>query len=309
MNSSAIMWAVPFYLFMIALELFVSWIKNRKLYSLSETVSNISCGVVQQVGDAVLNLVAIPIYIYVNKELSLIQFSSNLFTFVLLFVYKDFVYYWTHRLVHSSKLWAIHLVHHQPKTFNFSVGLRMPLFHYVIDFIPMMLAAILGFSVQEYIFVSVIFASVQLFNHTTLFKKEIPIVSKLFVTPSFHRVHHAKNDPYVNKNFSAVICLWDKIFNTYQKELECTPVEFGVKKESEYGLNPVMANFVYWGKGLEETNRRLFLIKSLMLLIPALVFIATAKFMPIYLSSFLALVILFLYSITQVLWERFQGNF
>ena len=296
-NSNAILWAVPFYLFMIALELIFSLYKNKKLYDLSEAISNISCGIVQQVGDAVLNLLVIPIYIYFYETLSIVQLDSSLSTFVFLFLYKDFVYYWSHRLTHTTSLWSIHLVHHQPKYYNYSVGLRMPLLHYIIDFIPMIFAAILGFDVESFILVSVFFASIQLFSHTKFIKKEIPILSWFFVTPSFHRVHHAKNKIYLNKNFSAVICIWDKLFGTYQKELEAQPVEFGVLKENEYTLNPLMANFVYWSqKPIRTLNKKSFITNSLLLMIPAVIFIAFAKNVSLFASITISIVLLYLYS-------------
>lgn len=306
MNSNAILWAVPFYIFMIALEFFLSWMKNKKLYDLSETVSNISCGVVQQISDAVLNLLVIPIYILIHKFFGVFKLESSLETFLLLFLYKDFVYYWTHRITHSTRLWSIHLVHHQPKYYNYSVGLRMPLFHYIIDFIPMMIAAIIGFSVESFIFVSVFFASVQLFSHTTFIKREIPIFSWFFVTPSFHRVHHAKNEPYINKNFSAVICIWDKLFGTYQRELDAVPVKFGVIKQTEYILNPVMANLTFWQQIPKNIKYNIW--PQIVILFPSVIFIALAKKIPIELSSIISLVLILIYFYSDILRNRLKSN-
>lgn len=298
MNSNAILWAVPFYLLVIALELIISLIQNKKLYDKVEFISNVSCGIVQQIGDAVMNLLMIPIYIYFYENFAIAKLDSNLTIFIFLLLYKDFIYYWTHRLTHHSPLWSIHLVHHQPKYFNFSVGLRMPLFHYIIDFIPMMVAAILGFNVQTYILTSVVFASVQIFNHTTYIKNEIPIFSWFFSTPSFHRVHHATNSIYLNKNFGALLSIWDRLFDTYQKELLSDPVIFGVTNEKDYNLNPVEANFIYWKKDARNVSDvKSYIINNLVLLGPALLFIAFAKNIPMFMNAVLAILLLSLYFI------------
>lgn len=247
LDSTIIIWAVPFYLFMIGLEILVSYLEKKKVYDKKEAISNMACGVVQQTFDAAFNLLLIPFYVFINKNYAIFNIESSLYVIVLFFILKDFMYYWVHRFSHKIPFfWGIHLVHHQPKVYNFSVGLRAPLLHNIVDVFPLMLFALLGFPIEVFVPVSVIWISLQILTHTTYIKKEIPLFSKIFVTPSHHRVHHGKNQVYLDKNFSAVFSFWDRLFNSYQKELTEHPVEFGVLNEKEYTLDPIGANFIYW---------------------------------------------------------------
>lgn len=269
LSSSVIMWAVPFYLFMITLEVVVSALQKKANYNWPEMLSNMACGVVQQIGDAAVNLLLIPLYILVQQSFGLINFGESFAIFILFFIIKDFMYYWVHRAGHeNSFLWGIHLVHHQPKFYNYSVGLRMPLFHHIVDIFPMMAAALLGFTIEVYVVVSVIWASLQILTHTNYIKNEIPLISKIFVTPSHHRVHHGRNDPYINKNYGGIFSLWDRMFGTYQKELIDNPVEYGVV-ESDYTLDPIESNLIYWRKLTKKAidNKKFILLSSSLILI------------------------------------------
>lgn len=281
---------------MILLELLISSIKNMKLYDKKEAISNIACGVVQQVGDAAINLLLIPFYLYLQSHYGVFKLESSLILILAFFVAKDFAYYWIHRLGHENRfLWGIHLVHHQPKVYNYSVGLRMPLFHHVVDIFPFMLFALIGIPLEVFVPVSIIWASLQILTHTTFIKKEIPLFSRIFVTPSHHRVHHGKNDIYIDKNYGGIFSFWDRAFGTYQKELDEVPVEYGVLDEQQYTLDPIAANFVYW-----KTFKNLFqasYISSMRLLIVILTgsfFVLNAKTLSVmqaFVQSFLLIVI------------------
>ena len=139
----------------------------------------------------------------------------------------------------NSFFWANHVVHHRPQVFNFSVGLRSPIFHLVFSFFIHLPAAFLGFSPETYIGVFIFHTSYQLLNHTHFLKTPPLFIEKIFVTPSHHRVHHGRNHHYVNKNFGAVFSFWDIIFKTYQKENE--KILYGVKS-GELDLNPLTSN-------------------------------------------------------------------
>ena len=128
------------------------------------------------------------------------------------------------------------------------------MFHYIFDIFQMAIIAIIGFHIENFVFVSVMWASVQILSHTTFLKKEIPILSLIFVTPSHHRVHHGDNQIYRNKNFAGIFSFWDKIFGSYQPELEREPVQFGVDEEN-YCANPIRANMLYWGHIFNQSKK------------------------------------------------------
>jgi alkylglycerol monooxygenase len=289
------MWAVPFYAGMILLEVLVSYWQKRKLYNWPEMISNLACGVVQQIGDAVINLLIIPIYLMVYDQFAILELEVTLPIMLIFLVFKDFTYYWVHRWGHETSLWAIHLVHHQPKTYNFSVGLRMPLLHHVIDLWPMLLAALIGFPLEVFIPVTVIWASLQILSHTSYIKNEIPLFSKVFVTPSHHRVHHGKNGPYLDKNYGGIFSFWDRWFGTYQKECKSIPVEYGVLNEDQYTLNPVASNFVYWKNFKGILSARSFMVNMLLMTVAGALFILIAKYIPILIASLLGVGILYLF--------------
>lgn len=293
-DTSVILWAVPFYLTVILIEFFTSFIQNKNIYNKKEFLSNICVGVVQQVSDASVNLILIPFYIFLNRS-SIFDLEASIFLAGSFFVLKDFMYYWTHRLSHhNSFIWSIHLVHHQPKYYNFSTGLRMPLFHYIVDIVPFCISALIGVPIETFVIVSVIWASMQILTHTRYIKREIKYFSLVFVTPSFHRVHHGKNLPYKNKNFGGVFSFWDKMFKTYQTELSKTPVIYGVS-EQEYSLDPVGANFI----GLKNINlefQRVHVstINALIIVFGGVFFIFNAKQLSVlqaFVQAFLLLMI------------------
>lgn len=296
-SSSIILWAVPFYAGVISLELIFSFfISKENKYDLNETISNIATGVVQQIGDAAVNLLLIPLYVFINKNYSIYNLPTNISIFILFFILKDFMYYWVHRAGHeNSFLWGIHLIHHQPKKYNYSVGLRMPLLHHIVDILPMMLAALLGFSIEVFVIVSVIWASLQILTHTTYIKNEIPIISKILVTPSHHRVHHGMNHPYINKNYGGIFSFWDRMFDTYQKELNDVPVQYGVK-EKDYCLDPIEANFIYFRDRKNKLSvQKGFKSLCLSLIVIGAVFVSISKKLPINIAFGCSLILIILF--------------
>ncbi len=235
--------SIPFYFFIGAVLAEFSFSRSLKIhtYPWKETLSNISHGLLQLVFNIILKGPLLFVYGFCYEHFSLFNLSSSFFEIVTLLFLIDFIYYWFHRLSHeNSFFWANHIIHHQPKTFNFSVGLRPPLFNEIFSFFIHLPAAFLGFSPETYVIVFISHTSYQLINHTNFFKKPFPFFKWIFVTPSHHRVHHGQNDHYINKNFGALFSFWDVLFKTYQCEDE--KVIYGVKNDVCEDLNPVTSN-------------------------------------------------------------------
>ena len=257
--------SIPFYFFIGALLAEFSFSRSLKIYSYpwKETVSNISHGLVQLVFNIILKGPLIFIYGFCYEHLSLFKLSSSFIEVAALLLLIDFIYYWFHRFSHgNSFFWANHIIHHQPKTFNFSVGLRPPLFNEIFSFWIHLPAAFLGFSPETYVIVFISHTSYQLINHTNFFKRPFPYLKWILVTPSHHRVHHGQNDHYINKNFGALFSFWDVLFKTYQCEDE--KVVYGVKGENCEDLNPITSSLIpiFHYFGIKRTFERPFWLES-----------------------------------------------
>jgi len=160
---------------------------------------------------------------------------------LLAFVMWDFCFYWLHRLHHYFKiLWGVHSVHHEGEHFSLSLGIRNSWYSSITSFPFFIIMALIGIPVDIFVAVSSIHYFIQFYNHNHLVKNS-GWLEYVVVTPSHHRVHHGKNTPYLNKNFSGTFVIWDKIFKTFQNELEDIPVAFGIN-DAPISNNPIVIN-------------------------------------------------------------------
>lgn len=144
------------------------------------------------------------------------------------FIGWDLCFYWMHRLHHTLPVfWAVHVVHHQGEHFNLSLGIRNSWYSSLTNFPFIAILAVLGVPLEIFVVVSSIHYSVQFYNHNGLVNKS-GILDKFMVTPSNHRVHHGIDERYVNRNFGGTLLIWDKLFGTYQPELDGVPMQYGV---------------------------------------------------------------------------------
>lgn len=150
----------------------------------------------------------------------------------------DFCFYWSHRFHHKyPALWAVHVVHHEGEHFNLSLGVRNSWYSSVTSFPFFFVLTLVGLPLQIFVIVSGIHYFVQFYNHNHFIKKS-GWLEYIMVTPSHHRVHHGKNDVYIDKNFGGTFVFWDKLFKSFQKEKEDVQVQFGVNDPSS------TANFI-----------------------------------------------------------------
>ncbi len=144
------------------------------------------------------------------------------------FIGWDLCFYWMHRMHHTLPLlWAVHVVHHQGEHFNLSLGIRNSWYSSLSNFPFVAILAVLGVPLEIFVVVSSIHYSVQFYNHNGLVGKS-GFLDKIMVTPSNHRVHHGTDQRYINRNFGGTLLLWDKLFGTFQPELDGVPMRYGV---------------------------------------------------------------------------------
>ena len=166
----------------------------------------------------------------------IISFSNVVVYWVLLIILEDFLYYWLHRFDHEIRLfWAVHVTHHSSEYLNFTVGFRSSVFQPLYRFFYFIPLALLGFSPIDIAF---IYSATQIWGilvHTKLIRK-MGWLEYFLVTPSHHRVHHASNPKYLDKNMGMFLIIWDKMFGTFQAELaesEYEPIRYGLTKPVE----------------------------------------------------------------------------
>ncbi|SFC05297.1 sterol desaturase family protein [Pseudoalteromonas denitrificans] len=243
--TEEIMYTLPFYLGPLFLLASINFFRKQKNYRLNDTLTNASIALGNLGLSFIFLLAVVAVYSLVYSEYKFFDLDqSDPLTYVLAFLLYDFLYYWNHRFHHMIGLfWADHLVHHTAENFNFGVSIRISYFTELtmwMTFIPM---AFLGISLEVFLIASYAQIVWAFCIHTKWFKST-PIADKLLNTPSLHRVHHARNTKYIDKNFGGIFIIWDRLFGTYQTELNDNPVTFGVR-ESFPSFSPLIINSYY----------------------------------------------------------------
>jgi len=226
--------AIPFFFVLILVELAVARSRKLQPYRFLDVVVNLASGTGQQVAAIFLagGLLAIYAWLYDHARLFSLP-QSSLWTWLLTFLLVDFKYYWWHRLSHEvNVLWAAHVVHHSSEDYNLAVALRQSVTT-LLTTLPFALPlAILGVPPLVFVTLEAFSTLYQFWIHTELIDK-LGWFETIFNTPAQHRVHHAVNPRYLDKNYAATLCIWDRLFGTFEEETE-PPV---------YGLVHPLAKF------------------------------------------------------------------
>ena len=234
--------AVPFFLLAILVELIYGWAIKKNTYRINDTVSSLFMGSLRGTSGILKIGIGGTIFYIIETEFSLWRMDdTNILTWVFAFVAYDFFYYWFHRISHERQIfWASHVAHHQSEEYNLSTALRQTGTGFLITWVFYIPLFVIG--VPSYVFVSV--ASINLIYQFWVHTKHIGklgFYELIFVTPSNHRVHHAINDEYVDKNYGGVFIIWDRLFGTFQEELEDEECVYGIRGPIKT-FNPVWAN-------------------------------------------------------------------
>lgn len=187
-----------------------------------------------------------------------------------LFVLEDFAFYIEHRVDHYSRVfWAVHLTHHSSEEFNLTTGFRSSVFQPVYRFIYFIPIALLGFQPADIVFMYSVTQTYGILVHTQYIRKMPKWFEAIFVTPSHHRVHHASNIRYLDKNMGMCLIIWDRMFGTFQEELDEDPVKYGLTKQPENAGNPFNHVFHEWKSiGKDMKKKVSFITKIKYILMP-----------------------------------------
>jgi sterol desaturase/sphingolipid hydroxylase (fatty acid hydroxylase superfamily) len=220
MKLNIIAFGIPLFIGLIYIEYII--IKRKKLnYSnLHESINNISIGIAERLCDVLVTGLFYYIYDSIQKHYGIFNIQPSVFLWILLLLATDFIWYWYHRLAHEMNiLWALHVVHHQSEDFNFTVSARITVLQAVARTGFWCVLPFIGFSAPMITGMLLVHGLYPFFIHTRLVGK-LGVLEYLFVTPSHHRVHHACNEQYLDKNYGDVFIIWDKLFGTFKKEDE-----------------------------------------------------------------------------------------
>lgn len=235
--------AIPGFIGLILIEYLVSKWKGVELFEGMDTIASLSSGITNTL-KSVLGLILIIVsYEWVVDKVALMQIEATWLVYVLCFIAIDFGGYWSHRLNHSiNYFWNIHVIHHSSEEFNLAVALRQTISNFfALSFVFLLPAALLGIPATVIAVVAPLHLFAQFWYHTRLIPK-LGWLEYLVVTPSQHRVHHAINEIYLDKNLGQIFPWWDRMFGTFQEELDDVPCVYGIKRAPRT-WNPIKINF------------------------------------------------------------------
>lgn len=241
--ATALLYAIPGFAVLMAIEMIIAHFMDRKVFRSFDTISSLSSGLTNIIKDVLGLSIVIVSYGYMAEHLALTRLEPRLWVYVIAFVCIDFAGYWSHRFEHRFNiLWNRHIVHHSSEEFNLACALRQNIsVVFRIFFFLYLPMAVVGVPVEVVALVAPIHLFAQFWYHTRLIGK-MGWLEHVIVTPSHHRVHHAINDLYLDRNFAPIFIFWDKLFGTFQVELDEEPPVYGVKRAVST-WNPIKINW------------------------------------------------------------------
>ncbi|MCU9946461.1 sterol desaturase family protein [Pseudomonas sp. PDM13] len=241
-----VLYAVPFFFLLIGIELLADRWRGVRTYRTADAINSLSAGVLSTTSGLLTKAVGLLTYTYAWQHLALFELrADSLWVWLFAFVFYDFCYYWNHRLGHERNvLWAAHSVHHQSEEYNLSTALRQTSTGFLFGWIFYLPMAVAGVPPLVFLTVAALNLLYQFWVHTRHVPK-LGWFEWFFISPSNHRVHHAQNAVYMDRNYGGVFILWDRLFGTFQEELDEEPVVFGVTTPLA-SWNPLWANLQFY---------------------------------------------------------------
>jgi sterol desaturase/sphingolipid hydroxylase (fatty acid hydroxylase superfamily) len=226
-----ILLSIPFYTILIGAEILASNWGGKKFYTIKDVFQNIILTIMNAGLDLLLRTVFVIAVLGWSYNQHFFKIENPYIYWGLLFLLEDFAFYIEHRVDHYCRLfWAVHLTHHSSEEFNLSTGFRSSVFQPVYRFIYFIPITLLGFEPIDILFMYSVTQTYGIIVHTRYIQKMPKFIEAIFVTPAHHRVHHASNIRYLDKNMGMCLIIWDRMFGTFQDELAEEPVVYGLTK-------------------------------------------------------------------------------
>ncbi len=240
-----VLFAMPVFLALVLFEKWYGWYKGNDTVRQMDMISSLSSGITNVTKDVLGLSLAIITYAWLVGKVAIIHIKPGVVVYVIAFIVLDFAGYWVHRIAHKYNIfWNNHIIHHSSEEFNLACALRQSVSEIIKIFTIFLLpAALLGVPAQVIAVVAPIQLFAQFWYHTQHINK-MGWWEKIIVTPSHHRVHHAINKEYIDKNFSQIFIIWDKLFGTFQPELADVKPVYGITRPVRT-WNPIKINFIH----------------------------------------------------------------
>jgi len=247
--------ATPAFLILVLFEKWWGWYTGKDTVRNMDMISSLTSGVTNVTKDVLGLSVAIIAYSWLVKHVAIYHIKTTWLTYVIAFLVIDFSGYWIHRWSHKiNVLWNLHIIHHSSEEFNLACALRQSITMFINPFTFLLLpAALLGVPNEVIAIVGPLQLFAQFWYHTQHINK-MGFLEKIIVTPAHHRVHHAINKEYIDKNLSQIFIFWDKLFGTFQEELKEAPPVYGVTRPVRT-WNPIKINFSHLWLMLKDAWR------------------------------------------------------
>jgi alkylglycerol monooxygenase len=264
MNPNYILLAIPFFLITVIGEWLHNYLKHRgKDFDFADSITNLNLGIGSQAIGALGKAGLIMGYDWLVAKVGIWDIGFTWYNFIICVIVFDYIYYWAHRWGHEWNIfWGAHIVHHQSQEYNLTVALRQSWFHNLIAFPLFLPIPFIGFDTMTFVAAAGFVTLYQYWIHTKLIGNMGKWFEFIFNTPSHHRVHHATNPKYLDKNYAATFILWDRLHGTFVQEEE----------EPTYGItvpfnswNPVWANLHFYVEMWEGSKRLKTLREKLVL--------------------------------------------
>lgn len=239
--------SIPIYTIIIGAEILYSYWHNKHYYSTKGVLANVYLTVLNFSLDILVRAFCLNILFYFfDLRFFNIELTLNPYLYwTLLLIAQDFMFYWLHRIDHYSRIfWAVHVTHHSSEEFNLTVGFRSSVFQPLYRFIYFIPLALVGFNPLDVLFM---YAATQIYGiliHTKTVGK-LGFLEYFLSTPSHHRVHHASNIKYLDKNMGMIFIIWDRLFGTFAEEDDEDPVVYGLTSNI-HSYNPLKMVFHEW---------------------------------------------------------------
>lgn len=248
-------YATPFFLLAIVFELGWGFFRKNNTYRLNDSVNSLSLGMLSTLAKLAFISIGALVFARVENQWALFAFDQeSAVHWVLALLFYDLCYYWFHRISHERQIfWGSHVVHHQSEDYNLSTALRQTstgIFITWIFFIPCFL---LGIPLYMYVTIASGHLVYQFWIHTQHIPK-LGFLEWFLITPSNHRVHHAQNAQYVDKNYGGLLIIWDRLFGTFAEEDDNEKVIYGLRTPLQ-SWNPLWANIHIFSSMVSDATK------------------------------------------------------
>lgn len=238
--------AMPAFLILVLFEKWYGWRKGYDTVRNMDMISSLSSGITNVTKDVLGLSIGILSYGWMVDHLAIFTIKTTWLTYVVAFIVIDFQGYWVHRWSHHVNLfWNRHIIHHSSEEFNLACALRQSIASIFEYFTFLLLpAALVGVPLEVIAILAPLHLFAQFWYHTRHINR-MGFLEKIIVTPSHHRVHHAINPEYLDKNLGQIFIFWDKLFGTFQEELPDKPPVYGITRPAAT-WNPIRINFQHF---------------------------------------------------------------